>query len=118
MNAKPDEVNRLLAAALASVAAPRVRLRFNLHRRDWSVKTGRAPVAHLPAACLVAVQFHVRESARQRVIARRCREVHAWAEGEWIDDRDAPSACAIEASYNPYRGPSFYRKDTGASIVG
>jgi hypothetical protein len=90
---------------------------FNLHRRDWTVKDGRAPVRHLPSACLVSVTFTVREAARLRVVARRCREVHAWAAGELSDGGEVPPG-AVEVSYNPYRGPTFYRKDTGDPVVG
>jgi len=94
-----------------------VHLWFNLHRRDWSVKAGRSPVQHRAAVCLSGVVFRVREAGRQRVLANRCREVHAYAAGE-LCDLGAPHPDAIEVSYNPYRGPLFYRKDTGASVVG
>ncbi len=92
---------------------PPVKVWFNLHRRDWSVKRGTAPVQHYAAFRLVAASFVVSEGARQKVLATRCRSVHAYATGI---EAEVIEAAGVHVSYNPYRGGAFYRKDTGADV--
>ncbi len=95
-----------------------VKLWFNLHRKDWSFQTGKEPVQHATAVVLADVSFRVCESGRLRVVAKKCREVHARAYGTLCDPADAVPVGAVEVSYNPYRGGQFYRKDTGADVLG
>jgi hypothetical protein len=90
---------------------------FNLRTHLWSVQAregtqrGRV-VAHCEALRLRGVTFHVSEAARQRVIAKRCREVHAGCIGEW-DASDVPGAAELGRafSYNPYTAGHFYARD-------
>lgn len=96
----------------------------NLPRGEWSVAEVRGAhgrgkvIAHLPALALANVTFHVSESARQRVVAKRCREVHAWAVGELVDGATTPSpslpSCPI--TYNPYRAGTFTMRDGTTSV--
>jgi hypothetical protein len=88
---------------------------FNLHKRRWSIKDGKSRVHHADAVALAGVSFRVSEKARQRVIAGRCREVHAYAAGALVQ-ADAAPAGAVLVSYNPYRSGSFYRKDDGRDV--
>lgn len=48
----------------------RVRCHKNLHRGDWSISVKGKVVAHVPEIVLANVTFKIRETARQRVIAR------------------------------------------------
>ena len=91
------------------------RVWFNLHKRIWSVKEGTVPVRHCEAVALVGVRFVVNEKARQRVIAKRCREVHAYAAGQ-----EATGEAPVEAvgiTYNPYRAPTFTRRDDASPVL-
>jgi hypothetical protein len=59
-----------------------MRVWFNLHRRDWSTRAvSGARVQPAAAVRLLDAVCHVNEAERQRVIARRCRSVHAWING-------------------------------------
>lgn len=89
---------------------------YNLNLHVWSVKIGKAPVRHCTRTSLRSACFRVSEHGRQQVIAKRCRQVHAYAAGT---EQDCPAELpegAIQVSYNPYKGPSFYRKDNGAPV--
>ena len=86
----------------------------NLRRADWSVaaatttsscKRGKV-VAHLDHLTITNVSLHVCESARQRVIRNRAREVHAWAMGTLQDNPPTPTD-GITIHYNPYRASTF-----------
>jgi hypothetical protein len=61
------------------------------------------------------VRLVVSAAGRARVLARNKRQVHAWAEG-----RECPAPAdltgLVELNYNPYRGPRFTRRDTGADV--
>ena len=93
----------------------RVRCHKNLHRGDWSISVNGRVVAHVPEIVLANVTFKIRETARQRVIAKKCREVHAWAEGE---SALAPqSGSPLPISYNPYRVATFVARETGEPVL-
>jgi hypothetical protein len=72
---------------------------FNLHKRVRSTRTRKAPVRHVNAVHLVGCAFVVSETARQRVIATRCRAVHAYAKGTPADL--VPEPAGVLVSYNP-----------------
>jgi hypothetical protein len=60
----------------------------------------------------------VSAAGRARVLARKVRAVHAWAEGTpalfWPKDSTAP---LVPVTYNPFRGPTFTRTDTGETVT-
>ena len=72
-------------------------------------------IAHVPEITLTNVRFHVSESGRQRVIANKCREVHAWAIGEIVETKSTGNAQPI--TYNPYRSGSFTVRETGIPVT-
>jgi hypothetical protein len=89
---------------------------FNLHRRDWSTRaSSKDRVQHTAAVRLLGAVCHVNEAERLRVVARRCRSVHAWITGEAAEPIAEPRGVLV--SYNPYRGGTFYRKDTGEPVT-
>jgi hypothetical protein len=89
----------------------RVSVHFNLHNHKWSVtalegeRKGRV-IEHAESVFITDCVAKVSEMQRQRVIANRCRSVHAKIVGTLCD---APSdLSAYETfSYNPYRAPGF-----------
>lgn len=85
----------------------RVKVYRNLRNGLWSVQVGGLVVAHLATVHLSAVSFRVTESARQRVLATRHRNVHAYAVGTFTSQ---PAPAATEpVSYDPYRAGYFFR---------
>lgn len=88
----------------------RVRVHFNLHRKDYSVvnpSTGRV-IFNAASVTLRDVEFRVREKARQKVIATKCRSVHAYAVGQLCDHLDVNPPCTVPVTYNPYRCGAFH----------
>ena len=99
---------------ISDLMGQRVRVHKNLHRGDWSVTVRGRVVAHVAEIVLSDVSFKVRESARQQVIARRCRQVHAWGEGTVV--ASAPDEARVAITYNPYRAATFTRRDEGSAV--
>lgn len=71
---------------------------------------------------LVQVEFRVRESGRQRALARGRRNVHAYAIG-WLAAQvptgqpgDLGSAHAREVTYDPWRHSSFVDRASGEPV--
>jgi hypothetical protein len=115
----------------------RVRVYWNLHRKEWSIQThtkgkGWRVFAHGSSVWLKDVTFKVSEAGRQRVISQRRKNVHAYAIGElagvcdpflkdgtywpdapgnagWPDHSYNRTAEAVwrSVAYNPYNGPNF-----------
>lgn len=89
---------------------------FNLHLKRWSIRDGSSRVRHADFVRLTGVTFRVNEKARRQVVRDRCRQVHAYAVGTEAEPRKRRPARGAPVSYNPYRGPTFYRKDTGRAV--
>jgi len=97
----------------------------NLHksrtagRTVWSVAEATAGgnvgklLFHTDAVELTDCTFVVKETARRRVVARKCREVHAWVVGEIVNRRPVgkDEISGLVVSYNPYRAPTFTTRD-------
>ena len=93
----------------------KTRVHKNLHRGDWSVTQRGKVIDHAKQVVLADVRFVVKENARQRVIAKRCREVHAWAVGE-IAESYPVDAERVPVTYNPFSAATFTRRDNGAAV--
>jgi hypothetical protein len=63
------------------------------------------------------VKFHVSEGGRQRTIARRRRNVHAWAEGILIAVPAQEIETPIDVAYNPFVTNTFVKRYTSVPIV-
>ena len=102
---------------------------FNLHSGLWSLverSTGlvydhaRVVVSSLPVALVV------QPAGQRKVVAEQQKNVHAYVRGSYLEPSEdvAPwleqvkELGMIPVSYNPYRGPSFYRKDSNADLKG
>lgn len=77
----------------------------NLHKGLWSVTYAGKVVAHVHTVCIANATCHVSETARQRVIAKKCREVHARIKGTLVASPTVRTG--FEITYNPYRSGSF-----------
>lgn len=78
----------------------------NLHRACWSIRRGKAPTEHTKAIALANVVFRVSEKGRQKVLAKKVRSVHAYAQGtecHW----PLSMAGAVRVRYNPYKAGAF-----------
>jgi hypothetical protein len=94
----------------------------NLNRRlgdekdFWSVKQGNIVRFHCRCIFLKDVTFPVNEKVRQRVIANKRKEVHAFVMGFITQTGDAPLFDAYckdkqEVTYNPYKNETFVCED-------
>ncbi|MDF7815588.1 MULTISPECIES: hypothetical protein [Hymenobacter] len=94
-----------------------VKVYRNLKYKDqglFSVQFGGLVVAVLETVQLSNVVFKVTETGRQRVIASRQKNVHAYAIGTFTA---TPQPTATEPiSYNPYRAGHFFRIEDQAPI--
>lgn len=98
----------------------------NLHRKCWSVRDRktRRVVDRTDVIILADCTFKVSEAGRQRVLATGRKNVHAFVRG----DRDSTRKLEVarqgymrrwqmtEVTYDPRKGPSFVRKDTGLPV--
>ena len=79
----------------------------NLHNECFSVKQGSKVVFHTKAIDLRNVTFRVNERARQRVIAKKRKEVHAYVDGFLCEQRLFLFDIPEEVYYNPYITSKF-----------
>ena len=91
-----------------------VKVYRNLKNGLFSVQFGGLVVAHLATVQLVGVTFKVTETARQRVLTQRQKNVHAYAIGTFSSAQQ-PSATE-PISYNPYHAGHFFRVQDQAPI--
>jgi hypothetical protein len=89
----------------------KVSVHFNLHNKLWSITAlegemrGRV-IEHATSVYLVDCVAKVSEMQRQRVIANRCRSVHAKIVGTLAQAPDSLDGYET-FSYNPYRAAGF-----------
>jgi hypothetical protein len=86
----------------------RVQVYYNLHKHCWSVKdksTGRV-ILHTDSVVLENCKFIVREGGRQKVLREQRKNVHAFVEGDMIQEL-IHSKNLKEVTYNPYKHDSF-----------
>lgn len=93
----------------------RVFVYWNLHRGCWSVRMNGRVVAHVTELTLRDARFRVSEAGRQRVLRERRKNVHAGVDGYVTEGGELGS---VAVSYDPYRGPAFYLKESGAPVYG
>lgn len=94
-----------------------VRVYRNLNKPGvvYSIQQSGKVVGYATDVTLSQCSCYVNETARQRVVANKCREVHAWIEGYITDTAVKPAA---QFSYNPYKHTGFYIVSTGATVTG
>ena len=98
----------------------------NLHKDTWSLMERGIVRAHSDNVVVESAEFRVRPAGREKVLREQRKTVHAFVVGYPIAE-DAVTLAAVEGiklalgepvqvSYNPYRGDTFYRKDTDESV--
>jgi hypothetical protein len=88
----------------------KVKVYFNLHKGCFSVQHKGRVVAHVEDITLTDVSFAVNENGRQRVLATKRKEVHAFVKGTITRDFLVEQDCFMEGmdvTYNPYKHPTF-----------
>lgn len=93
----------------------KVKVYRNLHQKDtiWSIKQGSLIVGHANSLYLKDVNFVVSEAGRQRVLAEKVKNVHAYVTG-YITHDEQPAR--MEIYYNPYAVDSFVQRKTMTPI--
>jgi len=93
----------------------RVRVYRNLHTGNFSVqcaKTGLV-VAHVSSIALTNVTFVVRKAGRQKVLAQKKKNVHAFVVGNVCS---LTGAARRQVKYNPYVADCFYLEERKEKI--
>lgn len=100
----------------------------NLHRKCYSLQqrvTGKGwrVQGHRSGVYLSDATFEVSESGRQRVLATKKKNVHAFVRGRYCgptfgEPEVLQELGASRLSYNPYRGGHFVDMNTGLPVAG
>lgn len=99
----------------------RVRVYFNLHRKQLSVQSktdkGWRVWLHANKVTLEDVEFKVSEAGRQRVLREKKKNVHAFVEGNLVLGGIDKIEPRVWVSYNPYRDiGKFYEVSTQKTV--
>jgi len=94
---------------------------WNLHKKLWSLKRSRV-FAHEAEVLMVDCTFVVQPAGRVRVLKEKRKNVHAFVRGLLASEYRMGSWPVneewIPVGYNPYKGGTFVRKDTGEPLKG
>jgi 5'(3')-deoxyribonucleotidase len=94
-----------------------VKVYRNLRTKCWSIKQKNKVVSHQNTLILKDVMFRVSEKGRQRVLARKQKNVHAYVCGSWIQEPinlDLQQQVLIK--YDPYKQGTFFKVEDNSSI--
>jgi hypothetical protein len=94
----------------------RVDVYFNLHKHVFSLRCVKTKLvlAHCNDWFVMHdVKFKVSEAGRQRVIAEKRKNVHAFVQGT-IGDLRVTQTSSYDVTYNPYKYASFVASHTAA----
>jgi hypothetical protein len=83
----------------------------NLNKKCFSIQDYKTKkvIAHADGFKIVGCKCVVRESGRQKVIARKVRNVHAWVVGNYFPHNE-DTEFLDEIYYNPYMFPYFINR--------
>jgi len=93
----------------------------NLTKAVWVIRAregarkGRV-VGYAERVAVTRCRLFVSERRRLAVVRSGRREVHAWVTGDLIAHPEDPPPGALAFSYNPFRGPGFYRCADGGPL--
>jgi hypothetical protein len=73
-------------------------------------------IGHVTEAVIQYPRFYVSEAGRQRVIADKCKNVHAWSSGLLLDISLSKLPDLAEIHYCPYSQSCFTWKTNGKPI--
>jgi hypothetical protein len=104
----------------------RVNVYFNLHKKVWSVRSmdkrynyGRV-IYHASELCVNDATFVVSQAGRERVLAEKRKNVHAYVRGtldRFRDLRVDGNGTCDDLYYNPYEVSSFVNFETREPVV-
>ena len=92
-------------APVLSLLGLYVRVYKNLHNGLFSVQHKGRVIAHVSHITLVGVTFSVQPAGRAKVLATKCKQVHAFVNG--TVSYGGCGSYAERVSYNPYRAETF-----------
>ena len=83
----------------------------NLHQNCWSAKSTKTGLVlfHCNSVLLKNAIFKVNEKGRQRVLAKRSKNVHAGVVGTVCDANYKEYRFQERVTYNPYKTETFIR---------
>lgn len=96
-----------------------IQVYFNLHKNCFSIRDYKSNlvVAHAESVIIKNAYFRVRENGRQRVIRERQKNIHAFVEGIYVNERTiktkVKSMKLNPGYYNPYITEKFIDLKTG-----
>lgn len=93
-----------------------VQVYWNVRRKIWSVRVRGKVLLHTAHCTILNPRFKVSEAGRQRVLRERCKNVHAYIEGE-VYPPGMIAESGRRVSYNPYKGPSFYLVGSNEAVL-
>lgn len=107
-----SDLPREMVPGRTLVSGQRVKVYRNLNRKGsvFSIVDckSRLVVAYAQQVTLRNAEFIVSEKGRQRVLANRVRNVHAWVVGQFVyADRPRPEDATRVVYYNPYNTELF-----------
>lgn len=81
----------------------------NLHKDLWSVRGARGDIrgvviCHEQEVWLTDAVFRVQELGRQRVLREKRKNVHAYIQGDYTEEKPE---CDVQVRYNPYEHSTF-----------
>lgn len=106
---------------------------FNLQKHVWSVMVRGLVQRHATLVVIKDADFVVRPAGHAKTIREQRKNVHSFVRGTDVSDEWSESGVknfeklgdhcrqgveAVQLSYNPYKGPHYYRKDTGQVVDG
>jgi len=94
---------------------------YNLHKNTFSLQSRNKEdygkvIKHTDHVILKNAKFTVRSAGRQKVLNENKKNVHAFVVGEVVEGLGPQRVTEKLVRYNPYRGDSFTRTDTGEAV--
>jgi hypothetical protein len=83
---------------------------WNLHKDCYSVRYRGKVIAHLKGATGIKAEFKVSEAGRQRVLAEKRKNVHAFVACESFIAHDGIYGVGEPVTYNPYKYQTFVNR--------
>lgn len=96
----------------------KVRVYRNLHKKCFSVKCMKTQkvVAHVDSITLKDVTYPVSQAGRDRVLAERRKNVHAYVQGIVESAELADIVKMKKVCYNPYKKAFFFYCSNGREV--
>jgi hypothetical protein len=90
---------------------------WNLHKDCFSVRYRGKVIAHIKGATVFNAEFRVSEAGRQRVLAEKRKNVHAFVACERFISNDGDHGIGAPITYNPYKYQTFVKHGTEEPVT-